>query len=83
VEGAEFKTLTGGRETLRRFKPIVLLELQETSLAFQGSSEKAVVDFLRDLGYTIYDFSKETGKLMVSESDRHSDNIVAGPANLA
>jgi FkbM family methyltransferase len=83
VEGAEFKALAGAKETLLRFKPILLLELQEQSLALQGSSEKAVVDFLKKLGYTIYDFSSETGGLIQSKSDRHSDNIVAGPPHLA
>jgi FkbM family methyltransferase len=53
VEGFEYRALAGGIETLRRFRPIVVLELVDRHLIAQGSSARAVVELLQGLGYTV------------------------------
>jgi FkbM family methyltransferase len=83
VEGAEHKVLSGGRELISRFKPVIMLELLDSALNKQGSSAKEVVSLLNDMGYLIYDFSPKTGRLAESDLKAHSDNIVASPAPLA
>ena len=83
VEGAEYKVLQGSEETIRKFRPIILLELLDKALRHQGNSAAQVVQFLLDLDYNIYDFSTISGRLVVSDLKTHSDNIVASPRRLA
>jgi Methyltransferase FkbM domain len=54
IEGAELRALRGGVETLRRFQPVVLIELNPDTLERDGCSVRDVVVFLEDLGYAIY-----------------------------
>jgi FkbM family methyltransferase len=51
VEGAELLVLKGSRETLLRFKPLVLLEVVPRQLANLGTSVEEVETFLASLGY--------------------------------
>lgn len=53
VEGAECRVLAGGRETLRRFRPTMLVELNPRCLDRAGSSETALLGALSDLGYRL------------------------------
>jgi FkbM family methyltransferase len=59
VEGSEAKVLQGARETLRRFRPIVLCELSDSLLRQNGSSAPLVVEFMRALGYKVSDPQNE------------------------
>jgi len=54
IEGAELRALRGGIETLRRFQPVILIELNPDTLERDGYSVWDVVVFLEDLGYAIY-----------------------------
>jgi hypothetical protein len=83
VEGAEYKVLSGSRELISRYKPVLLIELLEAALNKQGASGKEVISLLKELGYLIYDFSPETGRLVESDFKKHSDNIVASPRPLS
>lgn len=51
VEGAELLVLRGARETLRRFTPMVLLEVVPRQLANMGTSVEEVEALLASLGY--------------------------------
>ena len=51
VEGAECRVLAGGRESLRRFRPAMLVELNPSCLERAGSSEQNLLGTLADLGY--------------------------------
>jgi FkbM family methyltransferase len=51
VEGAECRVLAGGRESLRRFRPAMLVELNPPCLERAGSSEQELLGALSDLGY--------------------------------
>ena len=53
VEGVECRVLAGGRETLRRFRPAMLVELNPPCLDRAGSSEAALLGALSDLGYRL------------------------------
>jgi FkbM family methyltransferase len=79
VEGAEYKVLQGARRTLERFRPILLLELQDRALRMQGSTARRVWGFLVGMGYHILRFDPSTGlpKPWVSCPDFVHENIVA------
>ncbi|MBN9374576.1 MAG: FkbM family methyltransferase, partial [Cellulomonas sp.] len=51
VEGAEDRLLAGGEATLRRFRPHLLVELEDRHLERFDTSVDAVVQRLKDLGY--------------------------------
>lgn len=52
VEGAEARLLAGGDATLRRFRPSLLLELEDRHLERFDTSSDQVVKHLADLGYS-------------------------------
>lgn len=54
VEGFEFHVLKGAEHSLRKFSPILFIELGDRNLKEQGASASAVYEFLVDLNYTIY-----------------------------
>ena len=54
IEGAELRALRGGIESIRRFRPVILIELNPDTLERDGCSVRDVVVFLENLGYTIY-----------------------------
>lgn len=51
IEGAELNMLKGASETLKRFAPILMLEVQATSTRLFGHEPQAVHEFLNDHGY--------------------------------
>ncbi len=51
IEGSEFRALIGAATTLARFKPALLLELNEPALQRCGSSTRAVKELLSKAGY--------------------------------
>jgi len=52
VEGAEARLLAGGAETLRRFRPTLLVELEDRHLSRFDTTVAAVVEWLAGFGYT-------------------------------
>jgi FkbM family methyltransferase len=55
IEGAELRALRGAVETLKRFRPAMLIELNPETSEREGYSVRDLVVFLEDLGYAIYD----------------------------
>jgi FkbM family methyltransferase len=51
IEGAEFRLITGARATLGRFRPVLLLEVNEVCLARDGKSPGELVALLTEVGY--------------------------------
>ena len=51
VEGAEQLVLSGALDTIKRFRPAVLIELDDLLLAPMGSSASAITEFLSAQGY--------------------------------
>jgi FkbM family methyltransferase len=78
TEGHELFVLEGARETIDRFKPILLVELVDRSLSLQGCSTDQVWDFLVRMGYQILQFDIATGLPVVAEKKPlYQENIVA------
>ena len=61
VEGHELFVLQGAKKTLRKYSPILLVEISDRALVHQGINGSQVLELLLTLGYSIYLFSKETG----------------------
>jgi hypothetical protein len=51
VEGAEHVVLLGSQETLRRFRPVLMLEFVDRQLRAMNSSAEQLTAFLTNLGY--------------------------------
>lgn len=54
VEGYELKVLKGAEETLKRCRPKLFIEIDDENLRDQGDSARAVITYLRSLGYTSF-----------------------------
>jgi FkbM family methyltransferase len=52
VQGAEGRVLAGAEDTLRRFRPSLLVEVDDARLRLQGWSAERLVGRLESLGYT-------------------------------
>lgn len=79
IEGAEFFALQGAIETINQFHPIILLELSDRSLEFQGCNSGQVWNFLTRMGYQIYTYSSDTGLPVLAQQQDYfdSENIIA------
>jgi FkbM family methyltransferase len=53
VDGSEYPVLHGGAETLRKLRPVILMELSPYVHAEQGNSFASLIDLLRTLGYSL------------------------------
>ena len=69
IEGAELLLLKGGRQTLQRFKPTLLLEIQSCSARLFGHEPAAMFDFLENLGYRAW-YLTQDGTLVPVDINR-------------
>jgi FkbM family methyltransferase len=53
VEGREIETLLGARETIKRCKPILFVEMYEDGLKRQGHTPAELEECIRSLGYDL------------------------------
>jgi FkbM family methyltransferase len=61
IEGAELRALRGAERTLRRDHPALLMEVTEETLTTQGASAALLLNYVRQFGYALYEFSPATG----------------------
>lgn len=72
IEGAELPCLKGAEQTLRRFKPLLIVEVQKTSAAAAGYDQAEILHFLDPLGYRFFRICRR-GKLSAMEERDLSD----------
>lgn len=61
VEGAEMLALRGATDVLQQFHPVLLLEVSDRTLQYQGSSSREVLASLENDGYGFYGFDAGSG----------------------
>jgi FkbM family methyltransferase len=54
IEGYELKALQGAEQTLKKFRPVIMLGVNENSLRACGASREEVQEILKNFGYRIY-----------------------------
>lgn len=69
VEGFEPFVLEGGRETIRRFKPSMFIEVNEGALRRAGTSRDALFALLGELGYDFIQIVPQTAKITDPQYD--------------
>jgi FkbM family methyltransferase len=55
VEGYEMAVLQGGAESIRKWRPILFVELVDENLREHGWSASLLVQFIEGLGYNVFD----------------------------
>lgn len=78
VEGAEWAVLRGAEQSLQKFKPRLLLEVDHDNFKAAGYSAKDLLAWLAEIGYKPYRFTR-WGKLVPFEqvrSDKGSFNLL-------
>ena len=79
IEGAELRALRGAVETLKKWRPVMLLEMLEKAMAHQGCTGDELIEFLKGADYEILGYSDETGLPAAWDRER-DENILAVPA---
>jgi FkbM family methyltransferase len=75
VEGVELFALRGAQETIRRFRPQLVLEIEERWASRYGYSAREVFGFLAELGYA--QFERVGGGDAAPEADWTPDDYLA------
>lgn len=81
VDGFEYKVVQGGRETLARHRPVIVMELGAYTLAEIGDDVRDLVGALTDLGYRFYresDFRpfEDVDAMIASIPERATINVI-------
>jgi FkbM family methyltransferase len=81
VEGGEANVIAGARTMLAAMRPVLMMEVSDSALRAQGSSEAVLLETLRgELGYEILVFLPDTGLVhRHTEGEPLSANVVAVP----
>jgi FkbM family methyltransferase len=77
AEGSEAQILAGGVATLRRFRPLLLIEVDAGHLAAQGSTVEELLELLGDLGYDVWSFGADGVPRPRRGDEPLSHNIIA------
>ena len=81
VEGSEIDALEGARAAIERFHPIVLLEAEDERLASQQRTKADLLAIVRELGYELWVFDRETAQLRPARAPAEPEgNAVAAPS---
>jgi FkbM family methyltransferase len=89
IDGHEPRFIAGATETLRRFRPIILMEFAQLNLMAAGSDVERLSKQLEELGYSFY--SEKTGEPYSSHANflrdamncSHSVNVICRPSDSA
>ena len=75
VEGYELAVLRGAARTLRRFHPVVLLEIEDRHLARFGADSSMVVDAMAGYGYRMHALVDGRWQAMDAVTDRRRNYL--------
>lgn len=75
IEGGEYEALLGMKKKLEKYKPTLLLEMEEDIIAQTNYSKQDMLDFLHTIGYQQF-FISDTGDLISSNENPSRKNYV-------
>ena len=58
VEGYEYSAIEGAKNTLIKFKPVIMTELDDRLLSNCGHTSEEVISLIESIGYNVFDVSK-------------------------
>jgi hypothetical protein len=79
IEGSEVDALEGALTAIARFRPLVLLEVEEPRLASQGRTKQELVQAVEAVGYELWVFDRDSAQLRHAEPAVPDGNAVAAP----
>jgi len=81
IEGAELPCLRGAEHTLRRFRPILIVEIQDLTSSVAGYRASDILSFLSELGYT-FETIRHGGRLTALNADNLEEfqNVLCTPS---
>ncbi len=80
IEGSEVDAIDGATKAISRFRPLILLEVEEARLASQGRAKEDLVRALDGLGYELWVFDAGSAQLRRAEVPEDPEgNAVAAP----
>lgn len=84
IEGAELPCLRGAEGALRRFRPILIVEIQDTTATTAGYQPSDILTFLSKLDYT-FQFIRRGGQLttLTRNNMETFQNVLCTPAETA
>lgn len=74
IEGGEYFALKGLVKTIKKFNPVILVEIQPFFLKGMNILESELKELIYSLDYEIYHFNEKTKKLKLCEGDLWDDN---------
>lgn len=86
IDGHEPKFIEGAQDTLRKFRPTILIEFMHLALVEAGSGVEQLADQLKELGYVLqsekrsHPFSTRREFLVEAMNCAYSVNIIAFPS---
>jgi FkbM family methyltransferase len=69
IEGSEFNALQGAQMTLRKYRPAILIELNDAALRRCGSSSRDVVQLLHKMNYQGWKINRNSAELIAYNDD--------------
>ena len=81
VDGYECRVISGAKETLRRFRPVLILEMGKYTTRAVGDSINDVIDVLQSIGYTFHSEAtllayRSTAQLLDAIPDAGTINVI-------
>lgn len=80
IEGWELRALVGGKKTIERDKPVLMLEMVDRFLNRAGDNAQKMWDFIKDLGYEIYSYDENGHLSPLSTPIAEGDLLCIHPA---
>jgi len=78
VEGSELQVFSGGHDSLVRFKPIVLCEIEERNLSYFGKKMRDVFSYLRSLDFISFYLNNDRLIELKNSNSLNNGEIVKG-----
>lgn len=75
IEGAELFALKGMKTTLRKFKPVIIMELSDNVLQNSPVEKKEILNLMKELNYEIKGISKQGFLVDISEASTGYTNF--------